>query len=942
MGEDESVNAWGVPVLHYTEEDVVKQKFIQTIHRVEWRDRSNTQFSDPDLVEGLRLRDSDGEEKVDISRIDDKSAAGGHLNASPSDSETQPETEKEASSSTRTLVVRGNNGHSEDDDNIYAPGTYCGLLFDGCGRALDLTGEKMVLLLEERLKTLRGVPHHLHRYVKPIKIDLPVGSRVEKVSGGDDHALILLESDSEVLETLDPTYTDHHGRVLVVGSDACSQLGLKTTRRQDVPVNLDTIGDTKIRDIAAGGRHSVAVSTTQECLTWGKDSNGCTGHGQVSVNFEHHVPKWMYWVTNATTKVLTCAAGDSHTVITTAEGSVYSFGAGSCGQLGHGDGMDYSKPKLVSALNGLSVSSISCGGDHTLVVTESGLLYGFGSNSHGQLACDDFCDIFLPRRMGHDDLLGGIPKKVDVEEIYLDAQELEQKFIDEINKLDIVDAKEKEKQKQRQKVIQVVGGRAHTVILTDTGRVYVCGAGGHGQLGLHSTEDRSSLTLLSTMTSVSIMQIAAGDLHTVMLTTLGDVFVCGANDFGQLGNGSVTASNKPQRIQPVVSNDDRSQKKKSEIDEYERHPLYGVKAEQVYASKSCTFVVPRGSRSLFICGSGAFGHPKNEHPTNLFEMMNEPLTKWNETQLLVIGSTFANLKMDEHIFQNLVKQMVMYGVYHERVLAHIFKDSFTQVLRYPHLCSVYVNMIKMMKKYSLGCTVLSFRRLVMFGIEDVGVRLLDARNEAQRRRLLRDLGPISFQKFQTNAEDINLQQRINTYISDRAGYSDFEQFKNHCLVLKRFVRELVEADVLTRQDLEDMRVGFPGSTHSISLSSSVDAEQKLHLFDGIASLKSSSRATTRDHRTGKTEVRSAVPSLLTTCKEDAAWGHGIFLRDENTWKSYAKNAAEEKNIRASYHGISTTSQSNNRCESMLSPSTRNVYVIDGDIGKMRKSSSNSR
>ena len=221
MREDESVNAWGVPILRYSEEDVVKQKFIQTIHRVEWRDRSNTQFHDPDLVEGLRLHDSDSEEEVEISRTDDKSGSDGRSNVSESD----PETQKEASS-TGALIVRGEDSQPEED--IYAPGTYCGLLFDGCVRDLDLTGEKMVVLLEERLKTLRGVPRHLHRYVKPIKIELPVGSRVKKVSGGDDHALILLESDSEVLETLDPTYTDHHGRVLVVGSDACSQLGLKT------------------------------------------------------------------------------------------------------------------------------------------------------------------------------------------------------------------------------------------------------------------------------------------------------------------------------------------------------------------------------------------------------------------------------------------------------------------------------------------------------------------------------------------------------------------------------------------------------------------------------------------------------------------------------------------------------------------------------------------
>ena len=31
-------------------------------------------------------------------------------------------------------------------------------------------------------------------------------------------------------------------------------------------------------------------------------------------------------------------------------------------------------------------------------------------------------------------------------------------------------------------------------------------------------------------------------------------------------------------------------------------------------------------------------------------------------------------------------------------------------------------------------------------------------------------GSFPSQKFQTNAEDINLQQRINTYVSDRTGY----------------------------------------------------------------------------------------------------------------------------------------------------------------------------
>ena len=38
-GDDVNINAWGIPVLRYTEEDRVKQKFVETIHRVEWRER---------------------------------------------------------------------------------------------------------------------------------------------------------------------------------------------------------------------------------------------------------------------------------------------------------------------------------------------------------------------------------------------------------------------------------------------------------------------------------------------------------------------------------------------------------------------------------------------------------------------------------------------------------------------------------------------------------------------------------------------------------------------------------------------------------------------------------------------------------------------------------------------------------------------------------------
>jgi len=467
-------------------------------------------------------------------------------------------------------------------------------------------------------------------------------------------------------------------------------------------------------------------------------------------------------------------------------------------------------------------------------------------------------------------------------------------------------------------------------MLTEKGRVYVCGRGSDGQLGLSDTLDRSLVTLVSTMVNVFIVQIGAGDNHTVMLTTLGDVFVCGSNDFGQLGDGSIAASMTPKKLQPVLSITDRLALKKSEIEEMERHPMYEVKAEQVYASKSSTFVVARGSEILYVCGSGAFGHPVNKHRTNVDKLMKEPLSKWNENQVVMMASTFANLKVDEHIFQNLVKQMVMYGVYHENVLAHIFCSGFEEILLNPQLCSVYVNMIKSMGKYSIGCTPLSFRRVIMFAIEDLGVRMLSARNEAQRRRLLRNLGPVGFQKLQKKSGQFDLQQKFNTLITNRAGLIEYERFKEHCVLLKRFVRQLFEAGVLVEEDLRDIRVGFPGSMHSISLVSSVDAEQKFLLFQGIATLKRESKGPIElDHRSGKAQVKTRVAELLSTATEDAAWGGTLVDSNGTSWQSYRANASTEKKMRAVSHGIPETGNANGRCESMLSPSTRNVFNFEG-------------
>lgn len=70
-----------------------------------------------------------------------------------------------------------------------------------------------------------------------------------------------------------------------------------------------------------------------------------------------------------------------------ANGTLYTWGRGNYGRLGHGKSTDCSVPTIVSALNGQHVVRVACGsGDsHTLCVTNQGRVYSWGDGDYGKL-----------------------------------------------------------------------------------------------------------------------------------------------------------------------------------------------------------------------------------------------------------------------------------------------------------------------------------------------------------------------------------------------------------------------------------------------------------------------------------------------------------------------------------------------------------------------------
>ena len=98
-------------------------------------------------------------------------------------------------------------------------------------------------------------------------------------------------------------------------------------------------------------------------------------------------------------------------------------------------------------------------------------------------------------------------------------------------------------------VTKIAAGGHHTVALKNDSTVWAWGLNSSGQLDDGTMTVSNIPVLVSGLTGIKITAIAAGDLHTVALTSDGNVLAWGKNDHGQLGDGTPTLySNIPVQV----------------------------------------------------------------------------------------------------------------------------------------------------------------------------------------------------------------------------------------------------------------------------------------------------------------------------------------------------------------------------------------------------------
>ncbi|PAV60710.1 hypothetical protein WR25_02916 isoform A [Diploscapter pachys] len=87
------------------------------------------------------------------------------------------------------------------------------------------------------------------------------------------------------------------------------------------------------------------------------------------------------------------------------------------------------------------------------------------------------------------------------------------------------------------KIASLSCGNFHTVMLSADGKVFTMGSNCHGQLGVGDLKGRSEPQLVVLDTESQVVQVAAGNNHTVIRTTDGTVYTFGAHSKGQLARG---------------------------------------------------------------------------------------------------------------------------------------------------------------------------------------------------------------------------------------------------------------------------------------------------------------------------------------------------------------------------------------------------------------------
>jgi len=276
------------------------------------------------------------------------------------------------------------------------------------------------------------------------------------------------------------------------GVNSKGQLGDSTTADSRSPVAVYGLRE-GVKAVAAGHRHTCALTDTGAVKCWGENASGGVGDG-TTINRSAPVD-----VPGLSGGVKAVEAGAGHTCALLESGAVQCWGWNPNGQLGNGTTVDSRLPVEVSGLPA-PAEAIAAGDQHTCALLKGGSIACWGANASGQLGNG------TRTRSGAPVVVGGLSAAV-----------------------------------------ALTAGGAHTCALLTAGDVKCWGDDQSGQLGDGGYDNQTDPVAVSGLTG-EVDSIVAGFSHTCAVMKDSRILCWGWNTEGQLGDGTVKSRRLPGAV----------------------------------------------------------------------------------------------------------------------------------------------------------------------------------------------------------------------------------------------------------------------------------------------------------------------------------------------------------------------------------------------------------
>lgn len=172
------------------------------------------------------------------------------------------------------------------------------------------------------------------------------------------------------------------GTVWAWGYNAHGRLGDGTTTDQHSPVQVVGLtGHGGVSTVSGGGDVNVALMADHTLMAWGRNFDGQVGNGVADPSDNGQWTPTAVSQATGLTNVKQVATGWSHVVALAADGTVWTWGANSLGELGNGTLVSSNVPNQVSGLS--NVAGVSAGDGSTVVVKTDGTVWAWGTLRHG-------------------------------------------------------------------------------------------------------------------------------------------------------------------------------------------------------------------------------------------------------------------------------------------------------------------------------------------------------------------------------------------------------------------------------------------------------------------------------------------------------------------------------------------------------------------------------